>query len=146
VLCGLILPGLAACSGNRPSWFGGSTKVAAAVDPGINQNNPVRVEVVIVYDASLLEKLKSTSAADWFQRREQIRRDYPDDQGFVSRYWEWVPGQTVDPEEISFGTGARGGLVFADYLNNQDNRVFFDPHESIKIHLADSTFTVEKVE
>ena len=140
----LVLLSLLGCSANNASWFGGSTTVVATVDPGINQNLPIAVEVVIVYDATLLGKLAATSAGDWFERREQFRRDYPE--GFVSQYWEWVPGQTVDSQEISFSTGARGGLVYADYQNNQDNRIRFDPHQDIKIHLSENTFTVDPVE
>ena len=140
----LVLLSLLGCSANRASWFGGSTTVTVAIDPGINQNLPIAVEVVVVYDATLLDKLATTSAGVWFQRREQFQRDYPE--GFVGQYREWVPGQTVGSEEISFSTGARGGLVYANYQNNQDNRFRFDPHQDIKIHLSESTFTVEPVE
>ena len=140
----LVLLSFFGCSANSASWFGGSTTVTTTIDPGINQNLPIAVEVVIVYDATLLGKLAATSAGDWFQKREQFRRDYPE--GFVSQYREWVPGQVVDPQEISFTTGARGGLVYADYQNNQDNRVRFDPHQDIKVHLSEMTFTVEPVQ
>lgn len=139
----LVLLSLLGCSANSASWFGGSTTFTVAIDPGINQNLPIAVEVVIVYDATLFGKLAATSAGDWFKRREQFQRDYPD--GFVSLYREWVPGQDVGSEELSFSTGARGGLVYANYRNNQENRIRFDPHDDIKIHLSESTFTVDAV-
>jgi len=139
----LVLLSLLGCSANSASWFGGSTTVTVTIDPGINQNLPIAVEVVIVYDATLLDKLAATSASGWFDHREQFRRDYPE--GFISLYREWVPGQDVDSQEISFSTGARGGLVYADYQTNQENRVRFDPHQDIKIHLSESTFTVDPV-
>jgi type VI secretion system protein len=146
VCAGLALLALLGCSGNRPSFFGGSLTVTATVDPGINQNHPVAVEALVIYDSGLLNTLLATSAADWFQKRVQYRRDYPEESGYVSLYREWVPGQAVEPEEISFGTGARGGLVFVNYANNQSNRVRFDPHQSIRIHLEENGFTVQPVE
>jgi type VI secretion system protein len=140
----LVLLSLLGCSANKASWFGGSTTITTTIDPGINQNLPIAVEVVIVYDAALFEKLRATSASSWFQGRPQLVRDYPE--GFVSLYREWVPGQDVDSQELSFSTGARGGLVYANYLNNKENRVLFDPHQDIKVHLSESTFTVDPVE
>jgi type VI secretion system protein len=134
---------LSACGGNRPSFFGGDIKVAAAVDAGANQNNPIAVEVVVVYDKALLQELLKLPAAKWFAQREQYKKDHPDDEDFVSWYWEWVPGQEVKTQEISFGTGARAGLVFADYLTGQENRVRFDPHQDVRIHLQEEGFTVE---
>ena len=134
---------LLGCGGNRPSFFGGDIKVAAQVDPGANQNNPVAVELVVVYDRALLEKLLTLKARDWFKQREQFKKDHPDDKDFVSWYWEWVPGEAVEPLEVSFGTGARAGIVFADYLTAQDNRARFDPHVDVRIHLQEEGFTVE---
>jgi type VI secretion system protein len=139
----LALLALSACGGNRPSLFGGDIKVAATVDPGANQNNPIAVELVVVYDKDLLQELLKLNARQWFQKREQYKKDHPDDGDFISWYWEWVPGQEVLPKEISFGTGARGALVFADYVTGQDNRARFDPHQDVRIHLQEEGFTVE---
>jgi len=139
----LALLALSACGGNRPSFFGGDIKVAATVDPGANQNNPIAVELVVVYDKDLLQELLKLNAHQWFQKREQYKKDHPDDEDFISWYWEWVPGQEVLPREISFGTGARGALVFADYVTGQDNRARFDPHQDVRIHLQEEGFTVE---
>ena len=139
----LALAVFAGCGGNRPSFFGGDIKVAATIDAGANQNNPIAVEVVVVYDKALLQELLKLPASKWFAQRAQYKKDHPDDGDFVSWYWEWVPGQEIPPREISFGTGARGGLVFADYLTGQENRVRFDPHQDVRIHLEEEGFTVE---
>jgi type VI secretion system protein len=139
----LALLALSACGGNRPSFFGGDIKVAATVDPGANQNNPIAVELVVVYDKDLLQELLKLNARQWFQKREQYKKDHPDDEDFISWYWEWVPGQEVLSKDISFGTGARGALVFADYVTGQDNRARFDPHQDVRIHLQEEGFTVE---
>lgn len=134
---------LAACGGNRRSLFGGDITVATRIDPRANQDNPIAVELVVVYNKKLLEQLLALPAREWFKRREQIRRDYPDNEGFVSWKWEWVPGQEVPARELSFGVGARGGIVYADYLSEGDHRARIDPHQSFAIVLGEKEFTTE---
>lgn len=134
---------LAACGGNRRSLFGGDITVATKIDPRANQDNPIAVELVIVYDKKLLEQLLALPAREWFKRREQIRRDYPDDEGFVSWKWEWVPGQEVPPQELSFGVGVRGGIVYADYLTEGDHRARIDPHQSFTLILGEKELATE---
>src|SRR5262249_27265742 len=55
---------LAGCAKLLPfrAFFGGTMKVAVSVPPSINQNSPVPVEVLIVYDASLLGQLNGMTA------------------------------------------------------------------------------------
>jgi type VI secretion system protein len=135
---------LAACGGNRPSFFGSDITLQAEIDPGANQNNPVKVELVIVYDKKLLEEFLKLSAHDWFKKREQYKKDHPEDKDFISWYWEWVPGEEIEPQPISIGTGARAGLVFADYMTNQDHRARFDQTGDVRLHLKEEDFTVEQ--
>ena len=49
----------------------------------------------------------------------------------------------MPPQEISFGVGVRGGIVYADYLAPGDHRVRIDPHQSFTIVLGEKEMSVE---
>lgn len=140
----LLLLWALGCGANRRSFFGGDVAVRVDADPEINQNSPVAVEMVVVYDKDLLEALLAKGARDWFRDREQIRKDHPGDKDFISMSWEVVPGQSLHEQEMSFGSGARGGVVFADYFSEGAHRARFDPHLDLKIHLQDEDFSLEQ--
>lgn len=129
------------CSANPRSFFGGDLKLEVEVAQETNQNSPVAVELLVASDEQVLTAALALSAHDWFVGREQFRRDHP--KGYVSWFWEWVPGQPVPPQKLSFGVGARGGILFADYLSAGKHRLRFDPHQGIRLRLAETDFTVE---
>ena len=114
---------------------------AIRVAPGANQDSPVPLELVVVYDKRMLAEVEQLSARDWFQRRAQFERDYPN--GFRSMRWEFVPGQSIalHPLELS-RRGARGALVFADYLSEGDHRLRLDPYKQVIIELRDQDVVV----
>lgn len=138
-----VLSALVACSANPRSFFGGDITVQIQVGDHANQDSPVPVELLVVYDDKLLEYLLGLDAQKWFSEREQVRRDHPDDKSYVSTYWELVPGQTPLKKKISFDAGARGAVVFADYLSEGKHRARLDPHKDVVIRLQDSDFSVE---
>lgn len=130
-----------ACSANPRSFFGGDLTLQVQVAPEANQNSPVPVELLVISSEQALEDALKLSARDWFAKREEWKRDHP--KGWVAWSWEWVPGQDVAPQKLSFGTGARGGLLFADYLSEGSHRLRFDPHQGLKLVLGEKEFTVE---
>lgn len=138
-----ILSVVLACSANPRSFFGGEITAQLQVDDHVNQNSPVPVELLVVYDDKLLEYLLGIDAQKWFSERAQMLRDHPDEKAFVSSYWELVPGQTPLIKKVSFGTGARGAVVFANYFSEGKHRVRLDPHKDVVIHLRDTDFCVE---
>lgn len=123
------------------SLFGGKVPVAVTISPQMNQNSPVAVEFLVIYKKPLLEKLLEMPASQWFERREQLLRDYPD--GLDAWSWEWIPGQEVGVIELDFRVGAKGGVIFADYFAPGNHRATFQPHKSIRVELEDNGFTVE---
>ncbi len=143
-LCAFLVLGALGCGTGSRSLFGGDVAVRLDADPKINQDSPVPVELVVVYDKDLLAKLGGMTARDWFQNREQTRKDHPGEDDFVSIAWEIVPGQSMPPQTLSFASGARGGLVFADYFSDGAHRARVDPHQNLRIHLQAEDVAVEQ--
>ena len=119
--------------------FGSDIEFHAHVAPNANMNNPVAVELLLVYDEKLLETLTKTSAKDWFMNRDQFRQDNP--KGFDSWYWEWIPGQRVKDQKLPLKPSARAALVYANYMVPGDNRAKLDPYKSVTVNLGERAFT-----
>lgn len=134
---------LAACGlvTTTQRMFGGSLPIEVTIAGSANQASPVAVDLLIVYDKRLLDRLLALGAREWFQQREQWKRDFPGD--FESWGWEWVPGQPVGRQQADFRAGAKAGLVFADYLTPGAHRAQFDPHSPVRLLLGEATLTVE---
>ena len=121
------------------SLFGGDLKMAVKVSADLNQNAPVAVDLVVVYEKSLLQQLQELGAQEWFRQRDQLQRDFP--KGFDVWSWEWVPGQEVEDQVLSFRLGAAGALIFADYFEPGAHRQAVDPHEHFRLELGTSSFS-----
>ncbi len=134
---------LSSCSANPRSFFGGEIQVEIHAENELNQDSPVAVELIVVRNEKLLEKLLALSAQDWFNQREQIHRDHPGDKAFVSWYWELVPGQPLLTQKLEFDSGARAVVVFANYFAPGAHRVRADPHQDLVIRLQKDDVAVE---
>ena len=110
--------------------------VSMTAEPGANNDTPIRVDLVLVSDTKLLEELRRISAADWFKRRVQYLRDYPD---FLSVFnWEIVPSRQYSAE-LPDRPSALAGLVFAGYSTPGDHRLL--THDAaVKLRFAGSEF------
>jgi type VI secretion system protein len=97
----------AALSSCGPHFIG----VEIRVLPGANDNSPVAVELLVVDDAKLVDKLLAMSAAEWFAQREQFKRDFGP--LYRSELRECVPGQTVR-FSMAQRSGAKAAILFAD--------------------------------
>jgi len=106
-----------------------------------NGNAPVAVDLVSTTDKKILAELSKLSAKDWFDRRRQFQRDFPDKVSIAS--WEWVPGQQVEPIAISLAPKSRGAFVFAQYLTPGDHRATLDISGPALLTLGEDDFTVQ---
>jgi len=100
LLIGMLAMVVTACGSSpvtqQPSWLyrntraiiGGQVDVTVEIADNANQNSPIAVDLIVVYDEKLMEQLLGMTAGDWFARRSQIRRDYLDGAGFDSWGWE----------------------------------------------------------
>ncbi|MFH0844232.1 MAG: hypothetical protein V1930_02055 [Pseudomonadota bacterium] len=111
-----------------------------------NNNTATALELVFVYDETLLKEFMKISAAEWFQKKEQFKRDYPGDTGFESWEWEWVPGQNISIIKIPLRPRAKSGIIFAGYHGPGPYRARIDPHESVEIKLLEKDFIVKPLE
>jgi type VI secretion system protein len=107
-----------------------------------NHNAPVALDVLLVYDKQLLSELLKLSATEWFEKREQFKRDYPDDRGFEVWSWEFIPGQQARLV-LPLRAAARAGVMFARYASRGEHRARIDPHTSLVVHLLENDFTVQ---
>lgn len=100
-------------------------RVNFAIHAEANSNSPVSLSAVFVYSLKLQSKLSEMTAAQWFQKREQIVRDNPGD--IEELYWEFVPGQQVPALEKRLRKRALQGILFANYRSPGTHRYIFDP-------------------
>jgi type VI secretion system protein len=102
-----------------------------------NQNQPVAVDVLMVRDKDLIKKLMSMPASDWFEKRAQIMRDYPDPKELVVFHREWVPGQIVPCSSLALKPMPRATILFAHYFGKGDHRARLINGKSAAIHLGE---------
>lgn len=115
--------------------FGARTEVRFSVAEQANQNNPVAVDLVVVYDEALWEQVKALEAEQWFTRRDALSKSFPDESGFSLWSWEWIPGQDTPVESLPYRINAVGAVVFARYLSPGPHRVVVNPFKNMVISL-----------
>ncbi|AUX27901.1 hypothetical protein SOCEGT47_085010 [Sorangium cellulosum] len=110
-----------------------------------NQNSPIPVTLLAVYDRKLFERLSEMSAKQWYEQRDQLRRDHPGGDAFTEWEWEFVPGYTPPPAVVEIPRDAMA-LVFANYRSPGAHRVRLGPHQRIRIELRDEDFSVTTID
>ncbi len=141
----LFLPscGIKTLATRTKAMMGGKLNVEVIVSEDVNQNRPIALDLIVVYDEKLLEQILEMSSKDWFEKKNQIRRDYLKGEGFDSWEWEWVPGQSVPSQRLPLKPKAMSGFIFADYLSKGKHRYRIDPFGGVKIHLSEKDYVVE---
>ena len=122
--------------------------VALISEPGSNRNNPTAVDLVLIYDPGLTDTVSTLTAGDWFRRKTQFRRDFPN--GFKVLGWEVVPSQAIAARELedddienAEGDAPTAAFVFADYYTPGDHRARLETRTAIRIRLGQDDFTLE---
>lgn len=110
--------------------------VKVNISPQVNNNNPVAVDLVLVQSKKLFKELMKISAAEWFEKKNQYRLDYPKETGLNAGSWEWVPGQFVTLEPMPYKYKVAGALVFANYLTPGAHRAVIDPGKTVVLTLG----------
>lgn len=121
--------------------------IALRSDADANASSPTAVDVVFVYEAGVIDVLQAATAADWFSRRQQFLRDFPE--GLAVKSWEVVPDSVLPiwevPEEFLENQSddqVITAFVFADYLSPGDHRAKLESRIGTRINLGRDDFTL----
>lgn len=138
----LVLLVLCSCSAGRKvrQAFGGTLPIEVEVADTANDNSPIAVDLLLLYDDKLVEGLLKMPASEWFQKKQQYIADHP---AVVVESWEWVPGQIVDPFKLSYKSGARNVVLFADYQSEGVHRAVVGPPKPFRIVLGERDLSIE---
>lgn len=134
LLCAAAVAGLASCStyqsaknflfppGEKLNW----SELGFFVEPLINENSPVAVDLVLVRDALLIARLDKLTAQQWFFQKASLQQAAPDD--LIVRSWELTPGDSLRvlqkhlPSERALRV-----FLFTGYRSPGDHRLTLDP-------------------
>lgn len=138
----LVLLVLCSCSAGRKvrQAFGGTLPIEVEVADTANDNSPIAVDLLLLYDDKLVEGLLKMPASEWFQKKQQYIADHP---AVVVESWEWVPGQIVDPFKLSYKSGAVNVVLFADYQNEGVHRAVVGRPKPFRIVLGERDLSIE---
>ncbi|MCR6632332.1 MAG: membrane lipoprotein lipid attachment site-containing protein [Magnetospirillum sp.] len=140
LLCAAVA--LVVLTGCGLSWQRGLEleEVVIEAQPDANGNAAVAVDVALVVGPGIADQLAKLPASEWFRRRAQFQRDYPDSLAVLS--WELVPGQTTvgRPER----GGVTDGYLFAGYASPGDHRLRLGLEErQLRVVLQATDFVIQ---
>jgi type VI secretion system protein len=130
--------GIFGSNGEKVSW----SQMTLTASDDLNNNAPVAVDVVLVTDRTLLERIADLPASKWFSVRADLAATFP--QGVRYRSWEMVPGQRLNvPGDTFAGPRVAAAFVFANYQGPGAHRVRIDTFSGRMVVLLNGTaFTV----
>lgn len=122
----LALLGCVLAIGCGPS---GPTRLVMKYDVSrkANDDNPLKVDVVVAYDPELIEELDRLTANEWFEQREQRMRSNPGGTAFSTWRWELTPGLEVPQIELPLRGVPAQGIVFSGYYSRGKHSARFNP-------------------
>jgi hypothetical protein len=115
------------------------------IEPGANQDQPIAFDLVAVRSKPLGGQLLKMTAGQWFEKKEQIRSDYPGRNDMEIRSWEWVPGQRVGELPVRLAMRPKETFVFAKYSVGGENRARVGTRQIATIVLGEKKMTVAEV-
>lgn len=129
-----------------PSWLcwfpGGVKSVTLVTTPDTNGNQAIAVDLVFVTQDLAARQIGTLSARDYFMRRPQILRDFPQTVGV--RSWELAPGQLVQNAAVNPPCNLAQTFVFADFASKGDHRATIAGGGSVEITLGRDELSVRQ--
>jgi type VI secretion system protein len=134
------LPGCAALSDAVLGPEVAINQISITAAPNANDDSPTTVDVVLLYDDSLTDQFLQMTAAQWFDRREQLTRDFPN--GIQVFSWEVVPGQTLSDLSVDRRAGTTAGFVFARFTRPAPHRLRLTDQSTVEVRLMEHSFSL----
>ncbi len=135
-----------AVTGCSSGYEGRRLRLEVATTARANKNSPVPLTLVAVRDAKLFDRIGKLTAKQWYEQREQVRRDFPSGTAFAEWDWEFVPGQSPPPMVIEVDSKAAGAVIFANYRAPGDHRFRIGPQRRMRVDLGDDDFVVSPLD
>ncbi len=117
-----------------------------AITAKANRNSPVPMTLVSVQDPKLFDQIIKLNAKQWYEQREQMRRDFPSGTAFTEWDWEFVPGQAPPPMVVEVDGKAVGAVIFANYRSPGDHRFRIGPQRRMRVDLGDDDLLVSPLD
>jgi len=131
----VVIP-LAACS--TPSWLcinpGGVSRVTLVTEPDTNMDRAIAIDLVFITQDLPAQEIGKLSARDYFSRRPQLIRDYPD--AVNIRSWELAPGQLVEKADANPPCNLVRTYLFANYAADGDHRAVLGNASAVLVTLG----------
>ncbi len=145
-VAGLLALVIVSCGGNGGGAFGPPSSIwidsiSITASPDANDFSAIPVDIVVIYQKELLEKLSKTPAKDYFKMSKQLLKDYP---GMIEIFsWEVVPGQSLFDQPVPMkGAAPEGGFVFVNYIPPGEHRVRLGRTRNIHVQLKNTEFFI----
>lgn len=137
-LGGCALPSFLSFKGTKVRW----DQVSLSAAENANRNSAVAVDIVLVTEDAVVEKVIDLPASKWFAARADLAKTFP--KVLTYRSWELVPGQVLTVDGDSFGSPrVAAALVFADYATPGSHRVRIDEFKGrLVVRLEQDDLTV----
>lgn len=106
-----------------------------------NADNALAVDLVLVYDTTLVPSFAELTSANWFKNRDQLKLANPT--GIEVQSFEVMPGQKGPRYRVGGrGNDALGAFVFASYDTPGPHRARVDGIPAVLLRLGEKDFSV----
>ncbi|GIV52524.1 MAG: hypothetical protein KatS3mg038_3045 [Candidatus Kapaibacterium sp.] len=120
-----------------------SIYLTVQTDANANFGAPVPVDVVFANKPELENQLLPLTAAEWFAKRSQIQRDYPDESILRVVSFEFIPGQQRSEQKIK-GNGAEMAIIFVNMgRSSATNRARVPTGSTVSLRIGEGSYQLE---
>lgn len=116
-------------------------KISFRADDNMNDQSPVTVNVVVVYDAALLAEVVKLDAQAYFQKADQLKVDNNGKMDVFS--FDIMRGQRLLDQPISLSRmSGEGAVVFARYASPGPHRALLNDESAVVVELNKDDFKI----